>query len=341
MSSFDPPLPPLVTRADARAAGLTDRQVSHRVRRSRWQPVRRGTFLVPPRGGLSEHDVALLAALRSTSRDVAVGHAHAARLWGLPCPLPGWGRPVLLARGGPHRDRNGVRIVVTPLPDEDVVRHPDGWLVTSPARTVTDCLRVLAAPDAIAVADAAARHLLPAREVVAAVAGLRGWPGVRQARRVAALADGRRESALESWSALAFDDLDVPQPLWQVDITDAAGFVGRGDGWWACGLVGESDGRSKYLLVARERGGADAERLAEVLHEERLREARIRRAGLTVVRWGANDVLSGSKADALAAYLRRELRARQGLSFTATITPHPFLQPLRHQFRTRIGPPRR
>ena len=116
-------------------------------------------------------------------------------------------------------------------------------------------------------------------------------------------------------------------PLWQVDIGDDDRFVGRGDGWWDCGVVRESDGKAKYRLRAAERGGADALRLAQVLDEERLREERMRRAWLSVVRWGAKDVLARDRADALATHLRAELAARCGRTFTARVVPHPVRLP--------------
>lgn len=302
---------------------MTDHQISWRATSGHWLRPRRGLFVLPgaDAAGFDDDIVRLVAALRSTRREVVVGHAHAARLWGLPEPLDGWGEPVLLTTTGPHRARNGCRIVVTPLPDDDVVAHR-GALVTSPVRTVTDCLRTLRPPDALAVADAAARLLVPAATIVEAVDGLGGWPGVVQARRLAGLVDGRRESVLESWSALAFDEQGVPMPLWQVDIGDDDGFVGRGDGWWECGVVGESDGKAKYRLRAAERGGLDAERLAAVLDEERRREERMRRSGLSVVRWGAKDVLGRAGTTALAAHLRAELAARTGRSFSSRVVPH-------------------
>ena len=314
----------MVTRAGARRAGMTDHQISWRATSGAWQRPRRGVFVLPGAGaaGLGDDVVRLVAALRSTRREVVVGHAHAAMLWGLPEPRGGWGEPVLLATTGAYRARNGCRIVVTPLADGEVVAHR-GALVTSPVRTVTDCLRTLPAPDALAVADAAARLLVPAATVVDAVDALTGWPGVVRARRLAALVDGRRESVLESWSALAFDDHGVPMPLWQVDVRDDVGLVGRGDCWWDCGVVGESDGRAKYRLRAAERGGVDAERLAQVLDEERRREERMRRSGLSVVRWGAKDVLRPSPAAALADHLRTGLAGRAGRSFTAQVAPHP------------------
>ncbi|MGW1347110.1 endonuclease domain-containing protein, partial [Kribbella sp. NPDC002412] len=65
-------------------------------------------------------------------------------------------------------------------------------------RTVLDCARVLPFGEALAVADAAlaSRHLHP-EELLAAAQAMRG-PGCANARTVAASADGRAESFLES-----------------------------------------------------------------------------------------------------------------------------------------------
>jgi hypothetical protein len=315
----DPPLAPLITRAWARAAGMTDRQITRRVAAGDWRRVRHG-LLVPERDRPPVPiDAEVAAAVRSTGRDVAISVAHAARIWGLPRPLDGWGKPVLLAPSGPTRNQDDLCIRVAPIAAADVLRLPGGVVVTSPRRTVVDCLRHLCPPDAIAIADAALRGLLTPGDLVAGVEAAAGWPGVRRARRLAALADGRRETPLESWSALAFADLGVPMPRWQVDVLDDAGLIGRADAWWATrAVVGEADGRAKYALAAAERGGADADGLAAVLDRERRREQRLRRVGAAVVRWGAADVLVARRADALASFLRRELRRHDPTDFAGT-----------------------
>jgi len=236
-----------------------------------------GLLVVPGRGrGDPEPlDVQVVAAVRSTGREVVVSGAHAARIWGLPKPLSGWGRRVLLATAGPTRTTRELRIRVAPCVDGDVLRLPGGLLVTSPRRTVVDCLRTLAPPDALAVADAALR------------------------------------------AGLAFDRFDVPQPQWQTDVHDADGFIGRADGWWRPGVVGESDGRAKYALATAQRGGVDAERLTAVLDAERTREQRLRRAGATVVRWGAR--ASGPRRAEARAECRFEPAA--GLGTVRTLSP--------------------
>jgi hypothetical protein len=229
---------------------------------------------------------------------------------------------VLLATSGSTRTAP-LRIRVAALREGEVVRLRSGLLVTSPRRTVVDCLRTLPAPDALAIADAAARRWLLREDLVRAVEAIEGWPGARRARRLLAVVDGRRETAFESWSALAFDQHGVPQPCWQVELRDALGFIGRVDGWWQQGVAGEADGRSKYALRAAERGGADAAGLERVLHAERRREQRIRRTGADLVRWSPADVLNPRRAAELAGFVLTRLAARSGLPFTGTAGPAP------------------
>ncbi|GAB2975318.1 hypothetical protein [Nocardioides montaniterrae] len=87
------------------------------------------------------------------------------------------------------------------LPEE----HVDGRTTTD--RTLVDCLRLLDFPDALAVADSALRSGYSATRLRAICRDLRG-PGSKQARRVAAVADGRAANPFES--ALRAIALDVP-----------------------------------------------------------------------------------------------------------------------------------
>ena len=80
--------------------------------------------------------------------------------------------------------------------------------VTSPGRTLVDCLRLLRFDEALAVADSALRHgAFSPEELVRLATSVRGT-GAPQARRVAALADGRAANPFES--ALRALALDVP-----------------------------------------------------------------------------------------------------------------------------------
>jgi len=94
----------------------------------------------------------ITAELTEHRRTLVLSHAHAARAWGWPVPLGGWGPLTFTDTSGPVRTGR-VRIAVAPLDaDERLGRR---ILVTSPARTVIDCARTLPARDTLAIADAA------------------------------------------------------------------------------------------------------------------------------------------------------------------------------------------
>jgi hypothetical protein len=62
------------------------------------------------------------------------------------------------------------------------VEELNGLRVTSPARTVVDCLRELPLPDAVAIADAALRRgLIEVAELEAVRQEQRGWPFITAA----------------------------------------------------------------------------------------------------------------------------------------------------------------
>jgi hypothetical protein len=208
----------------------------------------------------------------------------------------------------PARTRRGLRIPVRALPDAEVVSR-GRVLVTSAARTVADCLRVLSPHDGLAIADAALHRGLTTHAALRQMSSEDlGRPGARRAERVLALADPRRETPLESWSAWAFDVWHLPRPCWQAVVCDVDGiFLGRTDAWWRAGVAGEADGRLKYRLRALEGGGLGAETLGAALDDERRREAGLRRSGALIVRWEARDVLHPAREVALAEHIRAQL----------------------------------
>lgn len=235
-------------------------------------------------------------------------HLTAARLLDLPNPLGGWRRLEFTRERGSARSRPDLRISVAALGPGDVVQI--GSLpVTSPARTVIDCLRTLPPRDGLAIADAAAHlRLVAVEELWCAMNRQYGWPGSAVARKVLELVDGRRESPLESWSAWGFEQMTLPRPDWQHDLFTPGGvFLGRCDAWWP-GVAGEADGRSKYRLAAAERGGVDADTLFAILDDERARHEGIRRAGFEVVRWGSADVLQAARLERLAGRIRAAIQ---------------------------------
>jgi hypothetical protein len=315
----DPPLPPVFGRFEAASAGFSNGQISRRLRSGSWTRLRYGRF--SPVRDLEEHrrwQAEVVANLVEHRRTLVLSHVHAARAWQWPAPLGGWGPLTFTDTRGPVRTGR-VRIAVAPLDADECVEG--NIAVTSPARTVVDSARMLPERDALAIADAAlASGRVTPEGLARALIRAKGWPGAPKARRAVALADGRRESPLESWSAWAFDQHGVPRPVWQVEIGDATGaLIGRGDCWWHEGLIGEADGRAKYRTRALERGSASMTDYEEVLHEERVREMRMRRTGALVARWEARDVLVTVRAAALAGYINAQRSSAAGLRFEGSV----------------------
>ena len=146
----------LVTRKQARRAGLTVRQVDHRVATGRWTSVRPGVYAggwVPPSA-----EQAVLAVVLAAGQPSAASHGTAAVLWRLPVPPPGrmhlatprGKRVALEGVSQHHRDRWW-------LDDVTVHRRVP---VTTVARTLVDCGPVLAREALGRVLDDALRRRL-------------------------------------------------------------------------------------------------------------------------------------------------------------------------------------
>jgi hypothetical protein len=145
-----------------------------------------------------------------------------------------------------------------------------GVPVTTPARTLVDLARH-SRHDAIVAADEALHEgLVDASDLDLALGRATGWPGVRRARGVLALASELAESPLESLARLAVHDSGLPMPHLQVEL-DAFGSVYRVDMIWPDHrVILELDGRFKYT--------------DDELWREKLRHEQLVRLGYTVLR---------------------------------------------------------
>jgi hypothetical protein len=275
------------TVADALRQGATQRQLEWAVEKGRLHRLRRGVLCAASTwgdAGPAQRAVLMaraVAASRRAGGPFAFSHGTAAALLGLPVvDLRG---PVWLTvpAGGRTRRDEAVVQQAAPLPATDVTaRH--GLPCTTAVRTVADCLRHLAPENAVVVADAALRAGLVTKEELVALVQQHRWPRAAAATAVLPLLDGRRESALESRSAVVLHRHQVPAPRVQVRVLDDRGrFVARVDMLWEeQGVVGEADGLVKYAGAAPARAVAD----------EKQREARLQALGLVVVRWTAQQL---------------------------------------------------
>ncbi|WP_153001572.1 hypothetical protein [Tractidigestivibacter scatoligenes] len=168
----------------------------------------------------------------------------------------------------------------------------DGIRVTSLDRTVVDCMCTLEFPSALAVADSYLRKTNQPRERLEAMVAKpqMGKAGIRNARLVASLADGRSESWGESEARAAMIELGFQMPDLQVPYQDpVTGKWYRADFSWNLGdagtVIGEMDGLLKYSDSSLTGGDT---LLAFV--RERQRESRLTIGGRSVMRFTPTQV---------------------------------------------------
>lgn len=274
--------------ADAMSAGFTQRQISHRVARCEWRKLRRGIYCDAGRydgsdaaGRLHIHLVAALLAAPSA----VASHVSAGRHFDWPF-LGSWdARPWLTADRGdtrrtPVNNRTWV-IEAAGLPD-DQWALVDGLRVTTRPRSAVDLARHLPVREGLVVVDAALhRGDVDPDGLAAVVAYCENWPGIRRARKVVDLADGRSESPYESVARLQCFRLGVDTDP-QAWMYDGRGCIGRTD----LRIVGhnavlEVDGAVKY--------GDDEP--GSLLGEKR-RHERIEQAGIAVGRLSAAESMA-------------------------------------------------
>jgi hypothetical protein len=267
----------VVTHAELAAAGTSPGQIRRLVRRGALLRLSYGTYapaaLIATEAG--EYAARVAAALVVTGHGAVASHHTAALIHELdmlgqvPRDLVAVTRP--LGGAGSRTGSPGVRVHIAALPAGHLtVRR--GLPVTSSARTVVDLARASSFCASVVVADSALRAgQVSKAELDLCITHCPGWPGIQSARRVAAFADARSESVLESISRVAFHDHGLPAPDLQAWVGDEDHIIGRADFLWrAYRTVGEADGAVKYADPARAMAQLD-------------RDARLRAAGFEVV----------------------------------------------------------
>lgn len=106
----------------------------------------------------------------------------------------------------------------------DDIEFVDGVHLTTCVRTVSDLLRKMYRPYALAAADAFAHAgLVEPDELTQYVARLKGYRGIVQARSLAAIIEPRTQSPGESWQRLRMLDAGFPTPEPQFEQVDDFG----------------------------------------------------------------------------------------------------------------------
>ena len=289
-------LPQPFTRVDALAMGLGRRALDEALRLQEIHRAHRGLYAVthPPDPSLESWQVTTQEHLQRLRETLArlpghvASHTSAALLHGIAVMISPDSPVEVTALDRCPRSWREEGLVVHHSDSHDIpVEMLEGLRVTTLPRTVADTLRTRTLPHGTALVDDVLRSgRLTEREILDALAPMKGWRGRPRALVAVQLSDPRRESWLESFSDVTLYQRGIPLPLVQVTILDEwKRFVARTDGFdEEHGIYSEADGEGKYFL--RMALGATAEEsVATTLAAERTRAVGLERLGLRGVRW--------------------------------------------------------
>jgi very-short-patch-repair endonuclease len=262
----------LFTSRQAQACGFSRHQILRRVRTGVWRRISSSVF------GLA--GVAVTVAVRDRAAQLAVPGSvlagpSAARRWGLDVPDD---RICLIVGAHASPRRPGLLILHEPLDSCDL-QSVEGVPVTSRARTVVDCLRVLPERPAIELLDRALqRRWITVADLARRVQGHFGRRGARRLVRLLGLATSGTRSAAERLAAQLLRQSGIGGWVANVPIRDGHGLIGVGDIVFSrLKLVIEIDGRAFHVSP-------------EQFQTDRERQNRLVAAGWTVLRFTWRDL---------------------------------------------------
>ena len=268
------------------ASDLPQPLVTRSLRSGEWVRLRRGAYLpadaVPPLTSRDPGDgralhLARIAAVAAQARGpVTFSHDSAALIWGASL----WRTPAqvhLTQRSSPSSRRAAdiARHRRALGPEEIVARA--GVLVTSPIRTLVDCVTTMPALSGLVTADSFLASGLDRLTVVAALEARGRCNGARTARLVIAASDGGAESPGESFLRFVVWAHGLPRPETQVHVVTHLGDFWADLGWRRWRVLLEYDGLGKY------RDHPDGAPFDVVIREKRRQDA-IQEAGFRIVR---------------------------------------------------------
>jgi hypothetical protein len=215
----------------------------------------------------AQHALEVQAARLCLRRSSWASHESAALLHRLALPRSPKETTLTIPPGqNSYRSYPGVRVRVASLPPAHVTTA-FGVPTTTVARTLIDLCRHSTLDDSVVLLDAALHAGRSDRTALASILrDCSGWPGTQHARKALSLADGRRESPLESRSYVFFAEQSLPMPEPQAWIEDELGYP---------------DGAIKYTTTTR----------PDSLLAEKRRQEKLENLGYVVVRWDFDDLV--------------------------------------------------
>ena len=270
----------VLTREQARRAGVDDARIRSQLRRERWSNPRRGVLCVLSREAEGAGPAMSASAAHLVRTRSVISHASAAVITGIPVQRAPRRPTLTIAPGGQCNSREDIDLHAAALGSDEVIVWY-GQQLTSAARTAIDIARSCGVTAGVVALDAVLheRAAEPA-EVEQILKRQTGWPYSRRAHRAVDLADGRSESVLETLVRVCLVSRGVPRPELQVWVDTARGRYRVDMLWPDARVVVEADGLEKY------RAGWQT-----VVDEKRRHEA-IERAGYAVLRVTWRELMS-------------------------------------------------
>lgn len=236
---------------DAVSEGLVSRS---RLRGPEFHRVLQGVYV--PAGTVIDHGIRCQAAALVLP-DCAALTGHSAAWW-YSVAYARSDAPVMAAMppGARVDGPRGVKVHRTPVQESDV-SVVDGMRVTAPGRACWDVAILSDVASALVIVDGLLnRGLLAAADLDGRLSAGTGTWGVRRAREVFELADGRSESPPESQIRLLMHRAEIPEAVPQFEVRMDGRFVARVDfAWPASRVILEYDGahHADHLQMRRDR----------------------------------------------------------------------------------------
>lgn len=289
----------IVTAAQCLAAGMSESEISRRVRGGAWLRMFRGVYFVDGDSLVVPTRARIRSGLLAAGPTATAVLTSAAHLHGLP-DLPIDPAVQVSVPGDQNRwDQPGLLVRQLVIPDRDCALV-DGMRTTTPVRTVADLVLRLRRVEAVALIDGALRlGIISSADLPLAAALLRGRRGAIRGRRFLREADGRSASPLETRVRLICVDGGLPPEELQYAVRDDHGQVlAIGDLAWP----------SRRVIV--EADGGLVHGTATALYHDRRRQNELAARGWIVVRFTWADL---SRPGYIVQAVRRALAAADSI----------------------------
>ncbi len=253
------------------------------------------------------------AAAECLAAPTIFSHHSAASIHGIPTILRHQPIHALTTYSGGGRSRAGVRRHLV-VKGSEQVQEVNGFLVTDRIRTVLDIAASVPFAEAVVPVDFLLNRNRNSQPVTKEqlLDGINGAYSKAADRRITAAVEfgaGNSGSPGESYARALIHVLGFEVPLLQYAVNTTRGTVYTDYYWKRVGLVGEFDGREKYMKPEYLKGRTPS----QVVIEEKAREDAIRATGRRVFRLVWSDLTVGKLERALeAAGVPRRRRASAG-----------------------------